>query len=175
MQHVESVCRAISLTALMTIAGCHARRPNFMTRVRQDCASGQQWACDLLDALSRPSSSDDPTMPDSFRGHSPTPPPRPSSQARPRRWCLIGFAHGNVWHNNGRMGGDPGWSHFMHCRSRGSHRVLRLKADGPVIFVHGVESRITLRGLCDGRAFRHIRPLPCDRTAEDNDERRNDA
>jgi hypothetical protein len=77
MQHVGPLCRAILLIVLMTIAGCHARRPGFMTRVREDCAAGQQWACDLLDTLSRPPSTDDTTMPDSLRRHSPAASPRP--------------------------------------------------------------------------------------------------
>jgi hypothetical protein len=41
-----------------------------------------------------------------------------------------GFARGNVWHNIWLMGDEPGWSHFIDCRYRGSARVLRLKADG---------------------------------------------
>jgi hypothetical protein len=55
---------SIALIVLMTIVGCHARRPGFMTRVREDCTAGQQWACDLLDALSRPPSTDDATTAD---------------------------------------------------------------------------------------------------------------
>jgi hypothetical protein len=41
-----------------------------------------------------------------------------------------GFARGSVWHNIWLMGDEPGWSHFVDCRFRGSERVLRLKADG---------------------------------------------
>jgi hypothetical protein len=66
----------IVLIVPMAIAGCHAQRPGFMTRVREDCAAGEQWACDLLGALSRPPSTDDTTMPDSVRGSSPATAPR---------------------------------------------------------------------------------------------------
>jgi hypothetical protein len=41
-----------------------------------------------------------------------------------------GFARGDVWHNVWLMGDEPGWSHFVDCRYRGSPRVLRLNADG---------------------------------------------
>jgi hypothetical protein len=41
-----------------------------------------------------------------------------------------GFARGDVWHNIWLMGDEPGWSHLVDCRYRGSTRVLRLKADG---------------------------------------------
>jgi len=53
MQHVGVVWRAILLLVLMITAGCVARRPDFMTRVREDCSAGEQWACDLLDALNQ--------------------------------------------------------------------------------------------------------------------------
>ena len=61
MAHVWS---AILLIVPMIIVGCHVRRPDFMTRVREDCAARQQWACDLLDALARPPSTDDTRAPD---------------------------------------------------------------------------------------------------------------
>jgi hypothetical protein len=41
-----------------------------------------------------------------------------------------GYARDKVWHNIWLMGDEPGWSHFLDCRYRGSERVLRLKADG---------------------------------------------
>jgi hypothetical protein len=41
-----------------------------------------------------------------------------------------GFARGDVWHNLWRIDDQPGWSHFVDCRYRGSQRILRLKADG---------------------------------------------
>jgi hypothetical protein len=41
-----------------------------------------------------------------------------------------GFARGSIWHNIWLMGDEPGWSHFVDCRFRGSERVLRIKADG---------------------------------------------
>src|SRR5271166_2678418 len=59
MQQVGPVWRAILLIVLGIIEGCHAQRPNFMTRAREDCAAGQQWACDLLDALSGLPATDD--------------------------------------------------------------------------------------------------------------------
>src|SRR6476659_203530 len=39
------------LVTLLALAGCQPHRPDFMTRVRQDCAGGDKWACDLLDSL----------------------------------------------------------------------------------------------------------------------------
>jgi hypothetical protein len=40
--------RIIILSALLLVEDCEHRRPNFMTRVREDCAAGDQLACDLL-------------------------------------------------------------------------------------------------------------------------------
>ena len=51
--------QAVMLIVLTIIAGCHARRPDFITRVQEDCAAGDLWACDLLDALSRPIPAED--------------------------------------------------------------------------------------------------------------------
>jgi hypothetical protein len=62
---------SIVLVVLLAVAGCHAQRPSFVSRVREDCAAGQQWACDLLDELSRPSPTDDTTPRDSAVGSSP--------------------------------------------------------------------------------------------------------
>jgi hypothetical protein len=45
------------LIVLLAVTGCQPRRPDFMTRVREDCAAGDQWACDLIDALQRRKSS----------------------------------------------------------------------------------------------------------------------
>jgi hypothetical protein len=39
------------LIVLLAIAGCQPTRPSFLTRVREDCAGGDRWACDLLDSL----------------------------------------------------------------------------------------------------------------------------
>jgi hypothetical protein len=64
-QYVRPLWRAIVLVVLVTIAACHSRRSNFMARVREDCSAGQQWACDLLDALSRQPSANDVPRPDS--------------------------------------------------------------------------------------------------------------
>lgn len=33
------------------LAGCQVRRPDFLARIQADCAAGEGWACDLLDAL----------------------------------------------------------------------------------------------------------------------------
>jgi hypothetical protein len=41
-----------------------------------------------------------------------------------------GYARGDVWSNVWLMASEPGWSHFVDCRYRGSNRVLRIKADG---------------------------------------------
>jgi hypothetical protein len=40
--------------ALLTVASCETQRPSFMSRIREDCAAGDRWACDLLDTLSHP-------------------------------------------------------------------------------------------------------------------------
>ena len=38
------------IVTLLTIAGCQPHhRPDYMTRVGEDCAAGDQWACDLLE------------------------------------------------------------------------------------------------------------------------------
>lgn len=71
VQHVGVGWRAVLVLVLMIAAGCVARRPDFvtevrpdfMTRVRQDCSAGEQWACDLLDALTGPPSMDDTKKP----------------------------------------------------------------------------------------------------------------
>ena len=70
-QHVGVMWRAILVLVLMITAGCATHRPDFvthvrpdfMTRVREDCSAGEQWACDLLDALAGPPSMDDTNMP----------------------------------------------------------------------------------------------------------------
>ena len=41
------------LIAVPVVSGCHSRRPDFMTRVREDCSAGQQWACDLFGSLNK--------------------------------------------------------------------------------------------------------------------------
>jgi hypothetical protein len=80
MQHVGVMWRTVLLFALMINAGCHARRPDFMTRVRQDCSAGEQWACDLLDALAGPPSMDDAKVPITAKL---TVAPPPSGSTRP--------------------------------------------------------------------------------------------
>jgi hypothetical protein len=44
---------ALAVT-LLALLGCQPRRPDFLTRVREDCAAGDQWACDLIEALRHP-------------------------------------------------------------------------------------------------------------------------
>ncbi len=56
--------RVLMLIVLLSLAGCQKPRPDFLMRVQEDCAAGQQWACDLIDALSRPAPVDDPDAPD---------------------------------------------------------------------------------------------------------------
>jgi hypothetical protein len=46
--------RTILVPAVLVIGGCHVRRVDFMTRVQEDCLAGQQWACDLINSLSKP-------------------------------------------------------------------------------------------------------------------------
>jgi len=46
--------RAALLIGVVAVSGCHSRRPDFMTRVHEDCATGQRWACELIDALNKP-------------------------------------------------------------------------------------------------------------------------
>jgi len=55
------------LIMLTIIAGCHARPPDFITRVQEDCAAGDQWACDLVDAPSRPIPAEDIKVPDNVK------------------------------------------------------------------------------------------------------------
>ena len=45
---------AILLACLLAVLGCQHRHPDFMTRVHQDCAAGQKWACDLIESLNAP-------------------------------------------------------------------------------------------------------------------------
>jgi hypothetical protein len=42
------------LVTLLALGGCQTNRPSFLSRVREDCAAGDQWACDLLDSLAHP-------------------------------------------------------------------------------------------------------------------------
>lgn len=49
----DRLARSVALLIpLVDVAGCEARRPDFLVRVREDCTAGDRWACDLLDALS---------------------------------------------------------------------------------------------------------------------------
>jgi len=45
---------AVLTVAMLTLANCAPRRPDFTARVEQDCAAGDQWACHLIDALRHP-------------------------------------------------------------------------------------------------------------------------
>jgi hypothetical protein len=42
------------VVTLLALLGCQTHRPDFLTRVREDCAAGDQWACDLIKALRHP-------------------------------------------------------------------------------------------------------------------------
>lgn len=43
----------IVLAMSILISACEqSRPPGFLTRVREDCANGDRWACDLLTSLS---------------------------------------------------------------------------------------------------------------------------
>lgn len=48
------LARGVVLLAVGALAGCQSRRPDFLTRVREDCVAGDRWACDLLDSLAHP-------------------------------------------------------------------------------------------------------------------------
>ncbi len=51
----SSMLVRMALVALVTLAGCAPpRRPSFLTRVLEDCAAGDQWACNFLDATQHP-------------------------------------------------------------------------------------------------------------------------
>jgi hypothetical protein len=59
MDHVVHVWRAVPLIAVLVLAGCQTRRPDFLARVREDCTAGDQWACDLLVSLGNPTPAKD--------------------------------------------------------------------------------------------------------------------
>jgi hypothetical protein len=61
--------RPIILIAVLVIAGCHAFQPDFMTRVREDCSVGQQWACDLIASLNNPLPMGDSELPKIVGAH----------------------------------------------------------------------------------------------------------
>src|SRR3954470_13482385 len=50
---VLAMSRTLILFVLLLIAGFQHRRPDYITRVMEDCAVRDQWACDLLDTLAR--------------------------------------------------------------------------------------------------------------------------
>ena len=39
---------------LLAVSGCQPQWSSFLSRVREDCAAGDHWACDLLDSLAHP-------------------------------------------------------------------------------------------------------------------------
>ena len=65
--HDQLCWQAVMLIVLTIIAGCHALRPDFITRVQEDCAAGDQRACDLVDTLSRPMPEEDIKMQDNVK------------------------------------------------------------------------------------------------------------
>jgi hypothetical protein len=46
--------RSILLVTLLAVGGCQPHQPSFLSRVREDCAAGDRWACYLLDSLAHP-------------------------------------------------------------------------------------------------------------------------
>ena len=46
--------RSLLLVTLLAVGGCQPHRPSFLSRVREDCARGDRWACDLLNTLAHP-------------------------------------------------------------------------------------------------------------------------
>ena len=65
--HDHLCWQAVMLIVLTIIAGCHVRRPDFITRVQEDCAAGNLWACDLLDGLSHPMPEEDIKVQDNVK------------------------------------------------------------------------------------------------------------
>lgn len=53
------------LAALLFLAGCQTTRPSFLTRVHEDCVTGDRWACDLLESLARAKQKSDNDLPTS--------------------------------------------------------------------------------------------------------------
>src|SRR3954463_12429570 len=49
---VVAMWRVLILFVLLLVA-CQHRRADFMTRVMEDCTTGDQWACDLLNSLAK--------------------------------------------------------------------------------------------------------------------------
>jgi hypothetical protein len=56
--------RTLILLDLLLIVACQHKRPDFTSRVREDCAAGDQWACDLLDSLAQARTASDPISSD---------------------------------------------------------------------------------------------------------------
>jgi hypothetical protein len=61
--------RTILVPAVLVIGGCHVRRVDFMTRVQEDCLAGQQWACDLINSLSKPPPMENSEAPKNVGAH----------------------------------------------------------------------------------------------------------
>jgi hypothetical protein len=52
-QQATATWCAIAFTIMILLNGCEQRhQPSFLTRVQQDCANGDRWACGLLTSLS---------------------------------------------------------------------------------------------------------------------------
>jgi hypothetical protein len=56
--------RTLILLVLLLIVACQHKRPDFTSRIREDCAAGDQWACDLLDSLAQARTASDPISSD---------------------------------------------------------------------------------------------------------------
>jgi len=54
-----------AVLVLLLLAGCQNTRPTFLTRVHEDCLSGDRWACDLLKSLARAKQQHDSDVPTS--------------------------------------------------------------------------------------------------------------
>jgi hypothetical protein len=43
------------LVGLLALSGCQTQNSDFVIWGHEDCAAGQQWACDLIEAQNKPS------------------------------------------------------------------------------------------------------------------------
>jgi hypothetical protein len=60
-EHWFAMWPVVLLAMIILIAACaQSRPPGFLTRVREDCANGDPWACDLLTSLSNATPRNDP-------------------------------------------------------------------------------------------------------------------
>jgi hypothetical protein len=75
----------VLLILSMQLGGCRHDRPDFLTRVREDCIAGDKWACDLLDSLDgdgTPAVRGSVPPAQGTRPRDPDPVPRPSKSER---------------------------------------------------------------------------------------------